>query len=131
MIVSSERTAAVGIHVTPETKETLKQEAARRNMSMSALAAKLLVEGLDAAGLEEIQERSNKRFVDKEPGIALRLVDKFVVPVSFSRLAEGGIVELLPAIPGHSHTFGDDGEPTCGCKFKPQYRDVPLPLEAK
>jgi hypothetical protein len=24
---------------------------------------------------------------------------------------------VLPGIPGHQHSFGTDGQPTCGCKF--------------
>jgi len=27
-------------------------------------------------------------------------------------------IELLPAIPGHSHVIGDNGTPTCGCTFQ-------------
>ncbi len=132
MIVSSERTAPLGIHVTPETKETLKQEAARRNMSMSALAAKLLVDGLTYSLGEHVEERSNKRVVDKETGISIRLVDSLKFSGdTFKKVMEGMPLELLPGIPGHCHSIGADGQPTCGCKFKPVYKDVPLPLETE
>ncbi len=41
-------------------------------------------------------------------------------------------IELLPAIPGHSHSIGINGQPTCGCRWTSSYaRDeqmIPLPF---
>lgn len=101
-------------HLTLETKERFRAEAARRNKSMSALVSEVIEEWLEEASTEEISERSNKRqntIVRKHPKVDAQVI--------------------LKAIPGHIHTIGADGYPSCGCEYEwvnpPQ--DVPLPLE--
>ncbi len=47
MITKSERTVYMACHLTPADKDRLKQEADRRKISMSALAAELIAKGLN------------------------------------------------------------------------------------
>lgn len=96
-------------HLTPETKEAFRMECERRNIGMSEQISNLVEEWLLEASNEEIGKiRSNKRLID---------------------LSKGKEIELLPAIPGHSHSLGADGRPTCGCVIKHGQIDVALPLD--
>lgn len=99
-MIASDRDVGVMFHVTAETKEMFRLEAARRKVSMSALLSQILEEWLEFAPLEQLEpKRSNKRDVT-----------------------------ILPPIPGHRHTIVD-GKPTCGCVLKDGQIDVGLPLE--
>jgi hypothetical protein len=50
--------------------------------------------------------------------------DLAVVKAGHSVLA-GKVIELLPAIAGHSHTIGADGQPSCGCKYSARSVESP------
>lgn len=61
-MITTDRDVFVGAHLTKEQKESLRLEAARRNMSMSALLAHIVEEWLIVAADEQVEPvRTNKR----------------------------------------------------------------------
>lgn len=57
MITQSDRTAYVGLHTTPELKDWLQKEAARRQTSMSALLHEALKNFQDKCRDEELVKK--------------------------------------------------------------------------
>lgn len=120
MITQSDRDVPIIAHVTAVTKERMRAEAARRKISVSLLVSEFLEAGLERAEEEELAfKRSNKR--------SLTLINKDMTQTEIKdisdRLAAGETIEILPAIPGHSHSY-DGKRFTCGCQI-----NVPLPME--
>lgn len=63
-MIIGERDAFIGFHVTPETKQALKEEAKRRKKPLSLMLSETLERWLETAPTEEITiERSNKRVI--------------------------------------------------------------------
>lgn len=129
MSITTDRDVFVGAHLTYEQKEAFRLEALRRRKSMSALLAEIIEDWLLVAPDQQVEEiRSNKRGIvmatDAETGITIRMD-----PNAFKKAMRPLILSdkgLLPPIPGHSHSIGSDGLPTCGCHFE---EDVPLPFQ--
>ena len=63
-MITTERSVFVGAHITAEHKEKFRAEAARRQVSMSALISTILEEWLGVATEEQVEtKRSNKRVI--------------------------------------------------------------------
>jgi hypothetical protein len=61
-MITTDRDVFVGAHVTFETKEALREEAERRNVSMSLLVSTIIEEWLPTGAQEQVEPvRSNRR----------------------------------------------------------------------
>jgi len=116
-MITTDRNIGIMAHVTAKHKEMFRAEAARRHMSMSELVSIILAQWLEHAPEEQLEKkRSNKRSFDSLNEIGQHLI----------RISDNNERIVLPGIPGHRHSIGIDGKPTCGCKFEVE---VPLPLD--
>lgn len=129
-MITSDRDVGIMFHVTLETKETFRKEAARRKIGMSQLLSNIIEKWLETASDEILdQKRSNKRDPIKFHKDAISLTMVPLKDDEKQQLLDRMEAVILPAIPGHSHIIDADGRLLCGCIYKDGQLDVALPLE--